>query len=185
MIQRNTIKRHKKFCNWLNLYKWTKIKRSTVKEPPLTSIIRSFIAAFIGLLFIGYLSLEAGLFPLFAPFGASAVLLYGAPKAPFSQPRNLIGGHIISGIIGVGIFNLFGSNFVSIALAVALAIASMLLTRTVHPPAGATALLGVTMSQGKFQWITKPVLIGALILLAIALIFNNLAKEESYPDYWI
>jgi len=53
-----------------------------------------------------------------------------------------------------------------------------------HPPAGATALLGVTASQGSLWWVVSPVFIGALILLVVALVINNLDKTNTYPDYW-
>lgn len=130
------------------------------------------------------LALRYDLFPLFAPFGASAVLLYGAPSAPFSQPRSLLGGHIISALVGVIIHNIIGTGYVAVALGVALAIVLMILARAVHPPAGATALLGVTASKGSYLWILAPVTIGALILLVVALVVNNLDSEKTYPDYW-
>lgn len=164
--------------------KWRGKTRCAVPVPSATTVVWSFLGGFIGLLAISYLSLNAELFALFAPFGASAVLLYGAPAAPFSQPRNLLGGHFISATIGVIIVNLLGISFFSVALAVALAISMMLVTRVVHPPAGATALLGVTASQGNFLWIFAPVLVGALVLLLVALIVNNLDAQRSYPEYW-
>lgn len=166
--------------------KWAgKAFKGELPNPSGKTIFWSFIAGFIGILAIAYFAKEAQLFPLFAPFGASAVLLYGAPTAPFSQPRNLVGGHIISAFIGVVILNLLGDTFITVALAVALAIAIMLLTKTVHPPAGATALLGVVASQGNYAWIIAPVGLGALILLLVALTVNNLSPERIYPSYWI
>lgn len=164
--------------------KWKGRTTCPVPTPSMISVFWSFLGGFIGLLFISYLALNANMFSLFAPFGASAVLLYGAPAAPFSQPRNLLGGHFISATIGVLAFNILGVNFLSVALAVSISISLMLLARAVHPPAGATALLGVTASQGNFLWIFTPVLIGALILLLVALVVNNLDSQRSYPDYW-
>ncbi len=164
--------------------KWQGKTKLTAPVPSMTTVFWSFLGGFIGLLAISYLSLNAEIFPLFAPFGASAVLLYGAPAAPFSQPRNLLGGHFISATVGVIIFNILGISFFSVALAVSLAISLMLLARAVHPPAGATALLGVTASQGSFLWIFAPVLAGALVLLLVALIINNLDAQRSYPEYW-
>ncbi len=76
--------------------------------------------------------------------GASAVLVYGAIRSPFAQPRNLVGGHVISGLVGVACFQLFGeTSWLAAPLAVSLAIAAMLVTKTVHPPGGATALIAV------------------------------------------
>jgi len=182
----NTIKSETKatpineyFCKWKG-----KTTCGVPKATPLT-LLWSFIAGFAGIYLIALLSQNSDFFPLFAPFGASAVLLYGAPAAPFSQPRNLIGGHILSAFIGVLIYNLLGSSVFTIALAVAFSIGAMLFFRVVHPPAGATALIGVSSSGGNFFWILTPVLSGAIVLLLIALLINNLDKKRSYPEYWI
>ncbi len=158
--------------------------RCTIAVPSLKYICISFVASFLGILTIAYAAFETQLFVLFPPLGASAVLLYGAPAAPFSQPRNLIGGHLLAAFVGVLMNNLLGINYVSIALTVSLAIAIMLLTRTTHPPAGATAFIGVIESNGNYLWPFVPVLISAFILLLIALIINNLDRDRNYPEYW-
>lgn len=167
------------------LGKWSgKTVKAQLPDPSMSNVFWSFIAGFLGILAISFLAKETQIFQLFAPFGASAVLLYGAPTAPFSQPRNLVGGHLISALIGVVVVNFLGNTYITVALAVSLAIAVMLLTKTVHPPAGATALLGVISSQGNYTWILAPVGVGALILLLVALIVNNLSSERIYPNYW-
>lgn len=77
-------------------------------------------------------------------FGASAVLLYAAVKSPLARPRNLIGGHVIAGLIGVASYKLFGGTvWIAGTFAVSCAIVAMLFTRTLHPPAGATALIAI------------------------------------------
>lgn len=164
--------------------KWAAKARCSLTIPSIASLIWTFVAGFIGILIVSYLALETQIFSLFAPLGASAVLLYGAPAAPFSQPRSVIGGHILSAFVGVIVFRLFGAGFVAVALGVSVAIIVMLVTKTVHPPAGATALIGVTASGGNFLWPFTPVAIGALILVIVALIVNNFDKEKSYPTYW-
>ncbi|MDU4959615.1 MAG: HPP family protein [Sporomusaceae bacterium] len=164
--------------------KWYGKTRTTMRVPGISSLLWTFIAGFCGIWLISYFSLQAQLFPLFAPLGASAVLLYGASSAPFSQPRNLLGGHIISALTGVVYWHLLGDTGLAVALAVASAIILMLLTRTVHPPAGATALLGVTVSNGSFLWVLTPVAVSACILLLVALVINNLDKQKSYPEFW-
>lgn len=158
--------------------------KADLPQVKLSQGIWSFIGGFVGLTLLAFLANEAQLFSLFAPFGASAVLLYGAPTAPFSQPRNLLGGHMLSAFIGVTVNNLFGSHFLAVGFGVGLAIGLMVMARVVHPPAGATALLGVTASQGSYAWIFSPVLVGALILLLVALVVNNLDPERHYPAYW-
>ncbi|MBF0521148.1 MAG: HPP family protein, partial [Nitrospirae bacterium] len=119
----------------------------------------------------------------------SAVLIYGAIKSPLAQPRNLIGGHVISAIIGVTCYKLFHSHmWLAAPLAVATAIAVMHLTRTLHPPGGATALIAViggkTVNDLGFMYALVPAGAGAVIMLIIALLVNNIPKTRNYPEYW-
>ena len=96
--------------------------------------------------------------------------MYGAPLADFSQPRNLIGGHVLSAIVGVTIFYLVGNNLLlATSLSVSLAIVVMHITRTLHPPGGATALIAVIGGEKihhlKYFYVVSPVLSGSIILL--------------------
>ena len=111
----------------------------------------SFIGSFVGIGLLSYLesirfSVTDIVF-LIGSFGASSVLVYGIIQSPFSQPRNLIGGHVISAIIGVTINKLIPDIiWLSAPLAVSLSIIFMQITKTLHPPGGATALIAVTGS---------------------------------------
>jgi CBS-domain-containing membrane protein len=122
-------------------------------------------------------------------FGASAVLVYAAIKSPLAQPRNLLGGHILSGLVGVACYQLFGGTlWLASALAVSLAIAVMVITKTLHPPGGATALIAVIGGPKVhvlgFLYALVPAGLGALILLVVALLVNNLSRNRRYPEYW-
>ena len=164
---------------------------------PFSKIVWSWFGAFVGIFAItqlnGILEINGtdSIF-LIGSFGASAVLLYGVPMAELSQPRNLIFGHLISATIGVSIYYLF-SDYIPLAcaLAVSISIAAMHLTRSLHPPAGATALIAVIgapkIHQLGYWYILSPVLTGALILLMVALVINNLSSNSKrhYPRYWI
>jgi CBS-domain-containing membrane protein len=121
---------------------------------------------------------------LIGSFGASAVLLFGAAESPLAQPRNVIGGHLVSAAVAVAIVLLGGTSSVAVALAVGLSILLMYLTRTVHPPGGATALIGVQCHAGP-AFVFIPVLSGATILLAVALFTNNVVHHRQYPKHWI
>jgi CBS-domain-containing membrane protein len=123
-------------------------------------------------------------------FGASAVLIYGAIKSPLAQPRNFIGGHLFSALVGVASYQCFSSNlWFASALAVATAIAVMHATKTLHPPGGATALIAVIGSQRihdlGYYYVLVPVGIGALIMLVVALAVNNIPRSRKYPDFWL
>ena len=125
---------------------------------------------------------------LISSFGALAVLVYGAPQAPFSQPRNLIGGHCLSALIGVTVFLLLGDQgILACPLAVALSIFAMQLTGTVHPPGGATALIAViggsAIHKLGYWYVLCPVGVGACIMVVVAMMVNNLSGEKArkYP----
>ena len=166
------------------------------KSPPgvgFTEVLWSWLGAVIGVGICGYLSSQyfepRDLTLLIGSFGASAVLVYAAIKSPLAQPRNLIGGHIIAGIIGVACYKMFGGTlWLAVALAASLAIVAMLLTKTLHPPAGATALIAVIGGEKihnlGFLYAFVPAGLGAFILLIVALLVNNLSKNRRYPEYW-
>jgi CBS domain-containing membrane protein len=150
----------------------------------------SFLGAFTGLALIAFfhgkiLSNEENLF-LIGSFGASSVLVYGAIQSPLAQPRNLIGGHLVSALIGVTVYKLMPDIiWVSAPLAVALSIVAMQVTKTLHPPGGATSLIAVIGNEKiktlGYSYVLSPVLSGALILLLVALVFNNITSSRKYP----
>jgi CBS-domain-containing membrane protein len=126
---------------------------------------------------------------LIGSFGASAVLLYGAFKSPLAQPRNLLGGHIISAIIGVTAHQLCTSPlWLASAAADATAIALMHMTKTLHPPGGATALIAVIggdkIHKLGYLYVLAPVGLGAAIMLIVALLVNNIPGSRRYPEFW-
>jgi CBS-domain-containing membrane protein len=123
-------------------------------------------------------------------FGASTVLIYGAIRSPLAQPRNLIGGHLISAIVGVTTYKVLPNQmWLAAGVAVATAIAVMHATRTLHPPGGATALIAVIGSPKVhnlgYLYAVIPAGSGALIMLVVALLINNIPKTRQYPEYWI
>ena len=123
---------------------------------------------------------------LIGSFGATAVLLYAAPQAAFSQPRNVLGGHLLSAFIGVTVAQFLGSPaWLSAASAVALSVMAMQLTRTIHPPGGATALIAVIGSDKVkelgYGYLLTPVLAGVLVMLGVAYLTNNFATSKRYP----
>lgn len=149
----------------------------------------AFLGSFIGLGIICYLQFQTlskyDLTLLIGSFGATCVLIYGVIDSPLAQPRNLIGGHIISAIVGVTIFKLISVLWIAAPLAVSLSIILMQITKTLHPPGGATALIAVTGGKSitslGYEYVLSPVLSGVIILLVIALIFNNIPKNRKYP----
>ena len=117
-------------------------------------------------------------------FGATCVLLFGFPESPFSQPRNVIAGHFLSSLVGLVFLVLMGAHWWSVALAVGTAIALMQLTRTVHPPAGSNPVI-VMLTAPTWDFLLTPTLIGAMLLVLVAVFFNNFPKDRAYPKYWL
>ena len=150
----------------------------------------SFAGAFVGIALISFvqtffLTKEENIF-LIGSFGASSVLIYGAIQSPLAQPRNSVGGHLISALIGVTIYKFLPDIiWITAPLSVALSIVIMQMTKTLHPPGGATALIAVIGSEKikalGYLYVWTPVLTGALILFVVALIFNNITVHRKYP----
>lgn len=173
----------------------SKMKGST-KSPPgvgAGELVWSWLGSAIGIGICGFLSSSyfepKDLTLLIGSFGASAVLVYGAIKSPLAQPRNLVGGHVLSGLVGVACYQLFGDTiWIAAAMAVSLAIVTMLATKTLHPPGGATALIavigGAKVHALGYFYAFVPAGSGAVILLVVALLVNNLSKNRKYPEYW-
>jgi len=152
----------------------------------------SFIGSFVGIGLISYFQNQSfshqDVIYLIGSFGASSVLVYGIIESPFSQPRNLIGGHLISAFIGVSVNLLFpDAIYIAAPLAVSLSIVLMQITKTLHPPGGATALIAIIgtdkIKELGYWYVVSPVLTGVLILFFTALIFNNMTSSRKYPAH--
>jgi CBS-domain-containing membrane protein len=96
---------------------------------------------------------------------------------------NVVGGHVICALIGLAALHWLGASPWSLALAVGVSIAAMMATRTVHPPAGSNPVI-VFLGHPGWSFILFPVLSGALLLVLIALIYNNTVRKTPYPHYW-
>lgn len=150
----------------------------------------SFIGSFMGIAIIAFIQSKTlanidNVF-LIGSFGASSVLIFGAIQSPLAQPRNLVGGHVISAIIDVTIYKTLPNIlWITAPLAVSLSIVMMQITKTLHPPGGAAALIAIIgtdkIKQLGYWYVLTPVLTGTLILLIVALVFNNLTPNRKYP----
>jgi len=171
--------------------------KGAAKCPPMVSfseIVWSWTGAFLGIAAVAYINFNrlegSDLVMIVGSFGASAVLIYGAIKSPLAQPRNLIGGHVFSAIIGVTCYQWLGPNmWLASSVAVATAVAFMHATRTLHPPGGATALIAVIggdkIHDLGYLYAVVPVGLGALIMLVVAVLVNNIPKSRRYPEFWM
>jgi CBS-domain-containing membrane protein len=170
--------------------------RGNGQSPPrvsLAEVFWSWLGSFLGIAAVALIHYRLvdhiGLLMLLGSFGASAVLIYGAVRSPLAQPRNLLGGHILSAIIGVTAHLWIGAEpWLASAMAVSVAIAAMHLTKTLHPPGGATALIAVIGGESihnlGYLYVLMPVALGAIVMLLVALVVNNIAKTRKYPEFW-
>jgi len=156
-----------------------------------TEKIASALGAFLGILVVFYSSTyflpDASSYLIVASMGASAVLLFAVPHGPLSQPWPLIGGHLISAVIGVTCAKFIPDIFIAAPLAVGLAVGAMYYFHCIHPPGGATALSAVVGGNAVhdlgYQFIVSPVLINVIAILSVAICFNFFFKWRRYPVY--
>lgn len=146
---------------------------------------RALAGAVLGLLLtagISHLALGAGAAYLIAPMGASAILLFCLPASPLAQPWSILGGNLVSSLIGVTCAHYIDPVMLAAPLAVCLSIAAMFRLRCLHPPGGAVALmavLGSALPRGDYRLVLLVVL-NSLLLALVALVFNNLTGRR-YP----
>mmetsp|Transcript_16442 Transcript_16442/g.24548 ORF Transcript_16442/g.24548 Transcript_16442/m.24548 type:complete len:225 (+) Transcript_16442:52-726(+) len=174
--------------------------RPYLRVPSVGTLVITFIGAFVSIALLSIISqygsqenasLDNAPF-IIGSFGATAVLLFAAPKSPLAQPRNLIGGHTISALVGVGFQTAFEDSpdlqWLAAALAVSVSIFAMQITGTLHPPGGATALIAVigpeSIKDLSLLYVLIPVLSGAMLMMVVALLSNNLVRFQRYPDTW-
>jgi CBS-domain-containing membrane protein len=122
---------------------------------------------------------------LLASLGGSTIFLFGLTGAPAAQPRALFGGHLISALIGVICYQLFGDTLWVYLLAEVITLGALLLTQTVHPPAGANPLIMIQAHAG-FGHLIAVVLVGVTILALVAALWSRLTlgKTLHYPVKW-
>ncbi|ALN74066.1 HPP family protein [Aureimonas sp. AU20] len=160
-------------------------------SPPVSARerLRSAAGALIGILVTGLvcrlaLGGTSGLPVLIAPMGASAVLLFAVPASPLAQPWSLVGGNLVSSLVGVSAALFVPDPFLAAALAIGVAIALMMSLRCLHPPSGAVALTAVLGGEAVrnlgYGFVLWPVLANSLLMLLVAVLFNRMAGR-AYP----
>lgn len=140
------------------------------------------IGATMAILILLLVGQQSGLPLIMAPFGASCVLLFAVPESPLAQPRSLIGGHLLTTAIGLLWFALWPHLPLMASVAVGLGIGLMVLSKTLHPPAGANPLL-IFLAAKPLGWsfLLTPVLSGALLLMGVAWLYHRYISKKPYP----
>lgn len=147
------------------------------------AILKSGLGAFLAILFVGWLAEITGQPMILGSLGASCVMLFGFPDLPFSQPRSVLGGHLITAAIGLICLNFFGPSLWAMALALSLSLIALASSGLVHPPAGSNPII-IFLGQPGWGFILFPTLAGVAGILLIAVIYNNLTRQSAYPKHW-
>jgi CBS-domain-containing membrane protein len=151
----------------------------------LSQLSLSWLGALLAIALMGLLSAWSGMVLLVAPLGASSVLLFGYPASPLAQPRNLVLGNLVGGLVSVVAASWLGRGPLVIALAVSLTILLGQRLRCLHPPAGGLAFLGVALGAHA-GFLLTPVLSGSLLLVLLAVVFSRWVKgAQPYPHHWL
>ena len=165
---------------------WRRAAGNAISGNDHRNALAGAVAGLGGALAIGGMELfsAAAHYPLAAiPFATSIVLVIGAPEAEPAQPRALVGGHLVSTIVGLVVLFIAGPHAWAAALAVGLAILAMYLTDTFHPPAGINPLLVVSNNLA-WTFLFVPVLAGALLLTLFAYVWHRRVHHLNWPQRW-
>ena len=126
---------------------------------------------------------------LAASFGSSVVVVFGYPDNEFSQPKNVLLGHLLCALVGIIFVTLFKITqdrtifFLAIGLAVGLSVMLMMAFKITHPPAGANTIV-VMLAQDSFQFLIFPVMVGAITIIIGGVIYNRFILKKNYPTKW-
>lgn len=142
--------------------------------------VKSGIGAVVAMTLVGALAALTGLPMLLAPFGATAVLLFGQAESPLAQPANVFGGYLLSAALSVAILAVLPSEWWVATITVGLSIAAMLALRVTHPPAGAVPLVAFSTHMPT-ETLFAVVVVGAVCLVAVAMIHHRLPPRIAYP----
>jgi CBS-domain-containing membrane protein len=152
-------------------------------RPRLHVGLGACLGVFCGISVLAFSSFDLNVLLALGSFGSTSVLLFVFPENHFSQPRSIVGGHVVSTTLGLLALALFGKTWWSLGLAVAVSTAVMMLTRTMHPPAGSNPII-VFLTASGWSFALFPTLFGALALVATGWCYHRL-RRQIYPSYWL
>jgi CBS-domain-containing membrane protein len=148
-----------------------------------SQILIATLGAIVAVSALSYVATMTQGLILLGSFGASALLLFTFPEAPLSQPRSVVVGHLSASIIALLCLAFLGPHWWAIGVATGLGVGFMMLTRTVHPPAGSNAII-VFLMKPSWGFLISSTLGGTLMLVAIAVVYHRTTRRHKYPHYW-
>lgn len=155
------------------------MKKIFDKKTLINNLLSAF-GAFLCISLLSYLNFSnLGAVWLIPPFGASMVLVMAVHDSPLAEPKNIFFGHTLSALSGVVIFSIMGSSFLSLGIAVGLAVFVMATFKAIHPPAGANPIIAILGGKG-LSFVFVPVALGAIVIIVFAIFYNKLIGRD-YP----
>ncbi len=121
---------------------------------------------------------------LIPALASSAIMLFMSYDNVFAQPRNVVGGHLVAALAAIVVGQFFGNQWWAITLVVVLAAFLMIITRTIHPPSGGTAL-AVYIGSYMPSVVISSIILDTVIIVLVAFLVNNAVPNRSYPRFWI
>ncbi|MDF3056738.1 MAG: rane protein [Rariglobus sp.] len=148
-----------------------------------SQIVLASLGALVAVSALSFVAMSTEGLMLLGSFGASALLLFALPEAALSQPRSVVVGHLSASVIALGCLAVFGPEWWAVGMATGLGVGFMMLTRTVHPPAGSNAII-VFLAKPSWGFLVSSTLAGTLMLIAIAVVYHRTTRRHKYPRYW-
>ena len=141
------------------------------------------IGAGVTIAILGYITYESflsstiyGLW-LVASFGSTVVVVFGYPSNEFAQPKNIFFGHLLTTFVGIIFATFFEVSFISLGLAVGIAIMLMIAFKVTHPPAGGNSI-AVMIGGVSFPFLIFPMMVGAITIIIGGIIYNSLILKK-------
>ena len=145
--------------------------------------LQALIFSTITIGIIAFITLNTNYILLIGSFGATMVLIFGFPEIPFSQPKNIFFGHLITSFVGILIYkNVFLSTYLLIAISVGLGIFLMIILNVTHPPAGGNAIVIILLENVSYDFLIFPITIGTLVIIFLGVVFNRFLCRRKYPS---
>lgn len=157
-------------------------EKSLKSNGKFTEHLVSAVGGLLAMSLISLVAVALGYPMVLGPIGATCLLVFAAYAGPFSQPRSIIGGHFISTLTALTIWELLGRSPLTIGITLALVVLLMAFSNMVHPPAAASAVVTINSQVGWGFLVT--IVISALLVVLISIVYNNLFKDRQYPKYW-
>lgn len=151
--------------------------------PTARVLLIAFVGASIAGASLGLIAEASQHALVMGSFGASIFLVMAAPDLPFAQPRNVLAGHFLASAIGLVCFHFIGESWLVMGFALGLTTITMLFFRVAHPPAGSNPV-AIFLTGPDWIFLFTPTLAGALIIVTLGVVYNNLWRGRSYPKYW-